>query len=119
LEGTCSKTNDRVAKLTNELAEHTERLDELKESFDSRDSGINDTSPLVRMKSALQNIKAEIYAFELRIGVVSHSLLTAKVSMSNRRRLGAAKHAKRRGVKSRNKGYSGDDNSGLSGEDDN
>jgi intraflagellar transport protein 57 len=92
LESNSSDTNDKVSKMTNELAELTDKLEEMKENFESKDSGIHDTSPLVRMKTALQQIKQESYAFDLRIGVVSHSLLAARVSVSNRRR--TAHHAK-------------------------
>lgn len=93
--------NEKIMKLTNEFGEITERLDELKETVDSKDSGISDTSPLVRIKSALQQLKAEIHAFDLRTGVVSHSLLAARVSTTDRRRIGAAQHARRRHKKNR------------------
>lgn len=61
-------TNERVTKLTNDLSEINDKLEEMKESFESKDSGLNDTSPLVRVKAALQNIKSEINAFDLRLG---------------------------------------------------
>ena len=89
-------TNEKVSKLTNDLAELTDRLDEIKESFDSKDSGMHDQSPLVRMKAALQQIKNESYAFDLRIGVVSHSLLAARIAQSSRRRAHHASKAKAR-----------------------
>ncbi len=109
LESNSSSTNDKVSKMTNELAELTDKLEEMKESFESKDSGLHDTSPLVRMKTALQQIKQESYAFDLRIGVVSHSLLAARVSVSNRRR--TAHHAKnkaRHGKKRHNGESKGD-----------
>lgn len=96
LESTSSKTNETVVKLTNDLAEVTDRLEELKENFDSRDSGMHDTSPLVRIKAALQQIKSEIHEFDLRLGVVSHSVLAARVAMTNRKRVGAAQNARKR-----------------------
>jgi len=99
LESKSGKTNDTVAKLTNELAELTEKLEDLKDSFESKDSGIHDTSPLVRIKAALQQIKAESCAFDLRIGVVSHNLLAARVSTTNRRRVAGAAKAKQRSKK--------------------
>lgn len=95
-ESKSGKVNDKVAKLTNELAELTEKLEELKESFESRDSGIHDTSPLVRFKSALQQIKQESFAFDLRIGVVSHLLLAARVSATRHRRATHAHKHKQR-----------------------
>jgi len=96
LESKSGKTNDTVAKLTNELAELTEKLDDLKDNFESKDSGIHDTSPLVRIKAALQQIKLESCAFDLRIGVVSHNLLAARVNTTNRRRVAGAAKAKQR-----------------------
>lgn len=121
--------NDAVSKLTNELAELTERLDDIKESFESKDSGMHDTSPLVKIKTALQQIKAESAAFDLRIGVVSHSLLAARVVITARKRQGAAsKNASRqrrnkhhqagagRGAKM-NAGVYDDDSSLISDED--
>ncbi len=101
LESTSSSASDKMAKMTNELAELTEKLEEMKESFESKDSGMHDTSPLVRMKTALQQIKAESFAFDLRIGVVSHSLLAARVSVSNRRRTAA--HHKNKARHNKNK----------------
>lgn len=106
LESTSSSANEKMAKMTNELAEITEKLDDLKENFDNKDSGIHDTSPLVRMKAALQQIKAESFAFDLRIGVVSHSLLAARVSVSNRRRTAAHHKNKARHSKKGKKGES-------------
>eukprot|EP00607_Mallomonas_marina_P001306 CAMPEP_0182437592 /NCGR_PEP_ID=MMETSP1167-20130531/85144_1 /TAXON_ID=2988 /ORGANISM="Mallomonas Sp, Strain CCMP3275" /LENGTH=440 /DNA_ID=CAMNT_0024630559 /DNA_START=28 /DNA_END=1350 /DNA_ORIENTATION=- len=103
------KTNDRVLKLTNDLAEQTERLEELKESFESKDSGIHDTSPLVRIKAALQQIKQETQAFDLRIGVVSHALLSEKVNSMARRRFGAVKKAQKRHNKMKHRPRDSDD----------
>jgi len=118
LEGSSSKTNETVVKLTNDLAEVTERLDELKENFDSRDSGMHDTSPLVRIKAALQQIKAEVHEFDLRLGVVSHSVLAARVASSNRKRVGAAQNARKRRQKGGRKGGPGSGRRGGSMYDD-
>ena len=96
LETLTGGNNEKIMKLTNEMGEIVERLEELKETVDSKDSGINDTSPLVRIKAALQQLKNEIHAFDLRTGVVSQSLLSARVSTTDRRRIGAAQHARRR-----------------------
>lgn len=98
-ESKSGKVNDKVAKLTNDLAELSEKLDDMKESFESKDSGIHDTSPLVRIKAALQQIKQESCAFDLRIGVVSHLLLAARVSATHHRRVGVAAKAKQRNSK--------------------
>lgn len=100
LSAKSSKSNETVTKLTNELAELSDKLEEMKETIESKDSGINDTSPLVRIKASLQQIKAEIYSFDLRIGVVSHSLLSARVHAANSKRIGMVQKAKKlRGAK--------------------
>jgi hypothetical protein len=103
-----------VNKLTNELTEVTEKLDDLKESFDSKDSGLHDTSPLVKIKAGLQQVKADIHSFDLRIGVVAHSLLAARVQDNNRLRSQAVSKARRRHNKNK---HDHDDNSLLSGDD--
>jgi estrogen-related receptor beta like 1 len=117
LEGSSGKTNETVVKLTNDLAEVTDRLEELKESFDSRDSGMHDTSPLVRIKAALQQIKAEAHEFDLRLGVVSHSVLAARVASTNRKRVGAAQSARKRRQKGGRKGGPGASKNSNSGYD--
>jgi estrogen-related receptor beta like 1 len=107
-EKSSSAAHEIVSKLTNELAEVGEKLDDLKESFESRDSGLNDTSPLVRIKAALQQIKEEIHAFDMRIGVVSHSLLAARMSDHMRIRVKAANKAKQRHRRGRERDGGGD-----------
>lgn len=114
LEKKGTASHEAVGKLTNELAEITERLEDLKESFESKDSGLHDTSPLVRIKAALQQIKTEIHSFDMRIGVVSHSLLAARVQDNNRSRSQAASKARRRHQKGKK---DTDDASILSGDD--
>ncbi len=94
--------NEAVAKLTTELSEVGEKLEEMKEAIESKDSGRSDTSPVLRVKEALKQIKEEIRNFDLRIGVASHSLLAAKVTTANRRRLQAAQQSRRR--RNRDKG---------------
>jgi uncharacterized coiled-coil DUF342 family protein len=71
------KANEVVTKYTNELAEISEKLDDMKDTFNSKDSGMHDTSPLVRIKASLQQIKSEVNEFDLRIGTattITHTL---------------------------------------------
>lgn len=115
LDGKSSAAHETVARLTGELSELSERLDELKESFESKDSGLHDTSPLVKIKAALQQVKAEIHTFDMRIGVVSHSLLCARTNDSSRLRSIAVGKSRQRHNKRGAKGNGGaDDNSMLS-----
>lgn len=120
LEKRSAELNEVVSRKTNDLAEVSEKLEDLKESFESKDNGLNDTSPLVKIKAALQQLKEEIHTFDMRVGVVSHTLLAARVTDHNRARAKAAKKAKQRHRRG-NKGLGGnrdqDDHSLLSGED--
>jgi Intra-flagellar transport protein 57 len=102
LESKSSSSSEKVSSLTSDLAELGVRLEELKESFESKDGGTGgaaDTSPAVRIKAALQQLKAEVLAMDLRIGVVSHSVLAARVSSTNRRRVVSAKSGRRRNTR--------------------
>ena len=68
-----------VGELQNELQSISERLDEVKSSMEERNSSVTDTSPLVRIKKALQRLKQEIKEMELRVGVLCHTLMQAKL----------------------------------------
>ncbi|TYZ57500.1 hypothetical protein PybrP1_004343 [[Pythium] brassicae (nom. inval.)] len=74
----CKEGSDKVNVMTNEHAQVTEQLRETKSVMDDRGSKMTDTSPLVQIKEALKTLSAEIKHFDLRIGVVSHTLLQAK-----------------------------------------
>jgi estrogen-related receptor beta like 1 len=95
--------NEIVAKYTSELNEIGDKLEELKEAIDAKDNGRSDTSPVLKVKEAVKQIKDEIRVFDLRIGVVSNSLLAAKVAAANRKRLQAAQKSRRR--RNREKGH--------------
>ena len=114
LERKTGSAHETVARLTNDLSDLTEKLDDLKESFESKDNGLNDTSPLVKIKSSLQQIKSEIHFFDMRIGVVSQYLLMARVSDINRHRSATSAKARQRHNKNRRMD---DDHSLLSGDD--
>ena len=114
------KTNENVNKYTSELSELSEKLEDLKEAFESKDNGMHDTSPLVRIKSALQHLKSEISLNDLRMGVVSHSLLIARGQAANRKRVGLSKQAKKRHKNRKSLGSnhkSNDDTSSLNSDD--
>ena len=72
-------TGDKVSEYTNELQEVTDKLDIVKSTMEDRGSSMTDTSPLVRMKRALKQLKEEIAEMDLRMGVLSHTLMAAKI----------------------------------------
>lgn len=68
----------------------------MKESFESKDNGLNDTSPLVKIKGALQSLKDEIHNFDMQIGVISNTLMSARIHDHNRLRMKQQQKAKQR-----------------------
>jgi estrogen-related receptor beta like 1 len=80
VESEHSKASEEVSGLTMDLAVIADQLSEIKGTMDSRGSSMTDTTPLVKIRAALQDIKVEINHFELRIGVVGHTLLAAQTS---------------------------------------
>lgn len=47
--------------------------------MEDRGSSMTDTSPLMKIKSALAKLRAEMKDMDLRIGVVGHSLMQSKM----------------------------------------
>ncbi|RHY94043.1 hypothetical protein DYB37_002170 [Aphanomyces astaci] len=74
----CKEGSEKVNAMTTQHSDITEQLRETKSDMDSKGSKMTDTSPLVQIKAALQTLKVEIKNFELRIGVVGHTLLQSK-----------------------------------------
>jgi intraflagellar transport protein 57 len=70
---------ESVGKYQNNLQSIMERLEEVKGLMDERSGSMTDTSPVVRIKKALQAMKREIKEMELRMGVLSHTLMHAKM----------------------------------------
>lgn len=71
------KLSSSVATLSETLAGKTEELDILKGQMDNRNNSMTDTSPLRRIRGALNALREEIGSMELRIGVLRQSLLRA------------------------------------------
>ena len=83
-----NKRAESVSERNNELHRIQEQLDEVKRVMDERGSNISDTSPVVRIKAAIKKVVEEMRAMEVRIGVVSHTLL--RLSLRDRNRLHAS-----------------------------
>merc|ERR1712023_77863 len=55
-----------------------------KSTMSDRSNSMTDSQPLKQIKDALNRIKSEIKTFELRIGVVNHTLMQAKLKTGKR-----------------------------------
>ena len=65
---------DRMEMLTRLV----EDLDDVKETMDSRDKSMTDTSPLVRIKQSIKDLTAEIADMSLRAGVIRQQLFSSQ-----------------------------------------
>ena len=62
-----------------------QELEDRKAELDERGSNISDSSPVVRIKAAIKNIKSELQQMSVRIGVLQHQLLQVMMAKSRER----------------------------------
>ena len=70
---------DTVQKLHQRESEISEKLDEIEEKTRYQGNTMTDTSAVGKVKHAIHQLKQEILGLEIRSGVVSNSLLHAKM----------------------------------------
>ncbi|XP_068605101.1 intraflagellar transport protein 57 homolog [Brachionichthys hirsutus] len=68
-----------VAERTRLLAEVSEELEKLKQEMEEKGSSMSDGAPVVKIKQSLTKLRQEIAQMDVRIGVVQHTLLQAKL----------------------------------------
>jgi len=74
-----TELNEVVMNLQIELKNVVEELDVVKNDMEERSSTVTDTAPIVKMKDAFKKLKKDTLQLEVRIGVVSHTLMQAKL----------------------------------------
>lgn len=79
VETQVAELNDVVMNLQIELKNIAEELDLVKTDMEERSSTVTDTAPIVKMKDAFKRLRADTRQLEVRIGVVSHTLMQAKL----------------------------------------
>ena len=57
----------------------TDQLEAVKAEMEERGSSMTDGSPLVNIRKSLARVKAEMLAMDVRVGVVQHTLLQARL----------------------------------------
>jgi len=65
--------------LTNALSQVSDELSSIKGKMDERGGAMTDTSPLIKIKQALSRLKEERKQMDVRIGVVTHTLVAKKL----------------------------------------
>ncbi|KAK7944481.1 hypothetical protein WMY93_000209 [Mugilogobius chulae] len=68
-----------VTERTRVLAEISEELEKVKQEMEEKGSSMSDGAPVVRIKQAVMKLRQETQQMEVRMGVVEHSLLQAKL----------------------------------------
>ncbi|KAF4670168.1 Intraflagellar transport protein 57 [Perkinsus olseni] len=70
-----NELNDSILNLQMELKTITDSLEQTRHEMEQRSSTVTDTQPLVKLKDTIKRMKAEMRQMDLRIGIVSHTLL--------------------------------------------
>ncbi|XP_068196090.1 intraflagellar transport protein 57 homolog [Antennarius striatus] len=68
-----------VAERTRVLAEVSDELEKLKQEMEEKGSSMSDGAPVVKIKQSLTKLKQEIAQMDVRMGVIQHTLLQAKL----------------------------------------
>jgi len=74
-----TQLNEVVMNLQIELKNVSEELEVVKNDMEDRSSTVTDTAPIVKMKDAFKKLRADTRQLEVRIGVVSHTLMQSKL----------------------------------------
>ncbi|QDZ19096.1 intraflagellar transport protein [Chloropicon primus] len=82
------KSTETVAELANELSRISEELEGVKQTKEERENNISDTSPLIKIKNAIQTVQSELTELSVRIGVVEHDLMKTLHKASIEKKLG-------------------------------
>ncbi|KAM9322276.1 intraflagellar transport protein 57 homolog [Pholidichthys leucotaenia] len=73
------EASGRVTEETRVLAEISEELEKVKQEMEEKGSSMSDGAPVVKIRQSLTKLKQEIVQMDVRIGVVEHTLLQAKL----------------------------------------
>eukprot|EP00746_Dinoflagellata_sp_MGD_P134622 gnl/MRDRNA2_/MRDRNA2_68480_c0_seq1.p1 gnl/MRDRNA2_/MRDRNA2_68480_c0~~gnl/MRDRNA2_/MRDRNA2_68480_c0_seq1.p1 ORF type:complete len:408 (-),score=118.28 gnl/MRDRNA2_/MRDRNA2_68480_c0_seq1:57-1280(-) len=74
-----NELNEVVMNLQNDQKSVTEELEIVKGEMEERSSTVTDTAPVVKLKDAFKQLRLDTRQLEVRIGVVSHTLLQGKM----------------------------------------
>jgi len=91
VQGAYNVKSEAIAELTNQLQQVSDELASIKGRMDERGNSMTDTSPLIKIKSALQRLKEERKAMDIRIGVVTHTLVAKKLKSDQHTKREAAR----------------------------
>lgn len=79
LERRKAELDERVMNLQIEFKGLDEEVIEIKQRMENLSTTVTDTGPIVKIKDAFQRLRNETRQLEVKIGVVSHTLMQAKL----------------------------------------
>lgn len=74
-----NRLTGHVQELESELYDIEERLADIKKKMDDNQNKISDSSPLMKIKKGITKVKNDIRNIDIRVGVVSNTLLQLKL----------------------------------------
>ena len=86
---------ESINTLTNELSSVSSDLEQVNNGVDNLRKKMGDTTPLNQIKEALQRLKGEIRNMDMRTGVLTDSLMQAKVKTTRSQSASTQKQIKR------------------------
>ncbi|XP_076155950.1 intraflagellar transport protein 57 homolog [Alosa pseudoharengus] len=72
-----------VTERTRTLAEISEELEKVKQEMEEKGSSMSDGAPVVRIRQSLTKLRQESQQMDVRMGVVEHTLLQARLHQKN------------------------------------
>ncbi|KAB5535625.1 hypothetical protein PHYPO_G00120040 [Pangasianodon hypophthalmus] len=72
-----------VTERSRTIAEISEDLEKVKQEMEEKGSSMSDGAPVVKIRQSLTKLKQEIQEMDVRMGVVEHTLLQAKLKEKN------------------------------------
>ncbi|MCJ8744970.1 hypothetical protein PDJAM_G00124780 [Pangasius djambal] len=72
-----------VTERTRTIAEISEDLEKVKQEMEEKGSSMSDGAPVVKIRQSLTKLKQEIQEMDVRMGVVEHTVLQAKLKEKN------------------------------------
>merc|ERR1711981_620566 len=79
IQSNYTKTSQKVQDLEAELMEVNEKLTKCQAKIDDTGKSFTDNSPLQNIKKSITSVKTDIKSIDIRIGVVSNTLLQLKL----------------------------------------
>ena len=68
-----------VSERSRVLAQITDNIESLKSEMEERGSSMTDGSPLVNIRKGLSRVRQEILGMDVRIGVLEHTVMQARL----------------------------------------